>query len=676
MANELSKERPWSVVLCPLSPASWIGDPWPLHLQQRTTDDGPRTNTHRRFIGAVAVLALTLTIGITPLLGQGGTSYEIVASQNVMVPMRDGVRLATNIYRPGVNGIPVPGKFPVILERTPYDKDHSEYWPRYFVPRGFVVVTQDVRGRYASEGRWRPDRDDGNDGYDTAQWIGEQAWSDGGIGTVGTSYPGGTQHALALANPPYLKAMVPIDAMSDYGHYGVRHDGAFELRWFNWIFTIGVPNGGPPPARDPGVRDQLAELAQHVRDYVRGLPLRPGMTPLKLAPDYESWLVEAMSHGDYDDFWKNCGVDVVEHVAEYKDIPVYLVGGWYDSWDLMTSNLNYVTLAKNKKGPIRLIMGPWTHGGQQSSSAGEAEFGPEAKLDLMAFHQRWFDRWLKGIDNGVDREPPVRIFVMGGGDAHKTPEGRLFVGGHWRNENDWPLARAVSTPYYLHADGSLSTAKPGSDEAGVAEPTHYLFDPHHPVPTLGGNISSEGVLMFRGAADQRCRKDFWLCDDERPLSARNDVLVFLTPPLAEDVEVTGRLIVKLWASSSAPDTDFTAKLVDVYPPNHDFPGGVDLNVGDGILRARYRDSLAHAKLMKPGEVYAFTIEMYPTSLVFQRGHRIRVDISSSNFPRFDLNPNTGEPLNNNRRWAVADNAVYHDAAHPSHILLPVIPRDR
>jgi putative CocE/NonD family hydrolase len=344
------------------------------------------------------------------------------------------------------------------------------------------------------------------------------------------------------------------------------------------------------------------------------------------------------------------------------------VGGWYDSWGAQTANLNYVALSKAKKGPIRLIMGPWTHGGQTLSYAGEAEFGPDAALAFQAFHLRWFDRWLKGIDNGVDREPPVRIFVMGDGDAHKTPEGRIFVGGHWRDEREWPLARTVTTPYYLHADGSLSTSVPGP-----SAPTHYLFDPKHPVPTLGGNISSNGVLMFNGAADQRCRKDFWMCEDERPLAARNDVLVFETAPLERSVEVTGRLIVKLWASSSAVDTDFTAKLVDVYPPNSDFPAGVDLNVADSIVRARYRDSLERATLMKPGEVYSFTIEMYPTSLVFKRGHRIRLDVSSSNFPRFDANPNTGEPLNDNRRWAVADNAVYHDPEHASEILLPVIP---
>jgi putative CocE/NonD family hydrolase len=585
--------------------------------------------------------------------------------------MRDAVRLATDIHRPALNGVPAPGKFPVILERTPYGKDGGRYggtseWAQYFVTRGYVVVAQDVRGRYSSEGNWRPHGDDVNDGYDTAKWIGEQPWCDGNIGTAGTSYPGGTQHALAISNPPYLKAMIPVDAMSDYGRYGIRHNGAFELRWMNWIFNIGLPEGAHP-ARDPAVREALSQLGKQVREYAKGLPLRAGMTPLKLAPDYEAWLVEAMGHGDYDDYWKNMGASVVDHLAEYKDVPVYLVGGWYDSWGLQTANLNYVALSKSKKGPIRLIMGPWTHGGQTLTHAGEAEFGSEAALDFAAFHLRWFDRWLRGMDNGIDRGAPVRIFVMGGGDGHKTPEGRIFVGGHWRDEREWPLARAVKTPYYLQADSSLSTEPPRD-----SPPTHYLFDPHHPVPTLGGNISSNGELMFAGAADQRCRADFWVCEDTRPLSARNDVLVFQTPPLDHDVEVTGRLMVRLWASSSAPDTDFTAKLVDVYPPTADFPAGVDLNVADSIVRARYRDSLEKATLMKPDAIYTFSIEMYPTSLIFKRGHRIRLDVSSSNFPRFDVNPNTGEPLNNNRRWAAADNVIYHDPQHPSSIVLPIV----
>ena len=636
-----------------------------------------RTLSHRQ--RWLMLCAATAAVG-WPALGRPGgiysqqaapgpPSYGIVVSKNVMVTMRDGVQLATDIYLPAINGAPAPGRFPVILERTPYNKEGIEGWASYFVPRGYIAVGQDVRGRYNSPGRWRPHRDDGNDGYDTLRWIGAQSWCDGSVGTVGTSYPGGTQHALAMANPPFLKTAIPVDAMSDYGRYGIRHNGAFEMRWMNWIFNLGGPNGSQP-ARDPAVRAELLKLGEQVREYAKGLPLRPGTTPLRLAPDYEAWLVAAMSRGDYDDFWKNMGASVVDHLGEYKDMPVLLVGGWYDSWGAQTANLNYVELSKAKKGPIHLVMGPWTHGGQNDSYAGEAEFGPEAALDFNGFRQRWFDRFLKGAANGAERDAPVRLFVMGAGDSHKTPEGRILVGGHWRDEQEWPLARARTTPYYLHADGALSPAKP--DEAAPAA-THYVFDPHHPVPTLGGNISSEGTLMSRGAMDQRCRKDFWLCEDERPLATRNDVLVFQTPPLEQDTEVTGRLIVKLWASSSAPDTDFTAKLVDVYPPSRDFPAGVELNVADSIVRARYRDSLEKAALMAPGEVYSFNIEMYPTSLVFRRGHRIRLDISSSNFPRFDVNPNTGEPLNNNRRWATAENSVYHDAVHPSHILLPIIP---
>jgi putative CocE/NonD family hydrolase len=242
------------------------------------------------------------------------------------------------------------------------------------------------------------------------------------------------------------------------------------------------------------------------------------------------------------------------------------------------------------------------------------------------------------------------------------------VGGHWREEQEWPLARTVYTPYFLHAKGVLSAEKPTEDA-----PITYQFDPKNPMPTIGGNVSSQGTLMFQGAADQRCRADFWLCSDTRPLSARNDVVVFQTAPLDADVEVTGRLVVKLWASSDALDTDFTAKLVDEYPPNGDFPNGVDLNIADSIVRARYRGGPGKAELMKPGEAYEFTIEMYPTSLVFKKGHRIRLDISSSNFPRFDVNPNTGEALNDNRRTQVAHNTIYLDAKHPSQIILPVIP---
>jgi putative CocE/NonD family hydrolase len=596
--------------------------------------------------------------------------YGSVVLRDVRIAMRDGVTLATDVWLPARNGVVADGKFPVVLERTPYDRTESDFWAEAFVPKGYAFVAQDVRGRGASGGRWRPFVDDGNDAVDTAKWLGAQPWFAGKVGTVGISYPGGTQHAMALANMPYLAAMVPIDAVANPGKYGMRHGGAFELRFFNWIFQLGFSR--PPlhePNLDPFAAPALVKTRDDIRAYLRALPLRPGTTPLKHAPDYEAWLVEAMRHGDDDGWWEDNGTGVAAHAADYKDVPVTFVSGWYDSWAAQTANLSYPAIAKAKKSPQRLLMGPWTHGGQQRSYAGQAEFGPDAAIDRAALHLRWFDRWLKGVENGAEKDAPVRIFVMGGGDGHRTADGRVFVGGHWRDEREWPLARAKSTPYYLHAGGTLSPEPPRA-----AAPTRYVFDPKHPVPTLGGNISSHNGVMDQGAWDQRCRKDFWACEDELPLSARNDVLVFQTAPLERDLEVTGRLVVKLWASSSTPDTDFTAKLVDVYPPSTDFPAGIDLNVGDSIVRARYRDSLAKASPpMQPGRVYPFSIEMYPTSLVFRKGHRIRVDVSSSNFPRFDVNPNTGEPLNENRRWAIAENAISADPEHPSQIVLPVVP---
>lgn len=624
-------------------------------------------------------------IALLLLPAAGLLHAQSISERDVMVPCRDGVKLAANVFLPARDG-----RFPAIIERTPYNKDSVS--PRlvdYYVSRGYAVVLQDVRGRYHSQGTFSGSRDDGPDGADLLKWIGEQKWFNGKAGGMGTSYGGATQHAMALANAPHLTALVPVDAMSNPGRYGVRHQGAFELRWLNWMLTLGnatgthasatgtdeSPNGHAAAIRAASTPEAVAAIeaiGPHIMDYVAMLPLRPGTTALQYAPEYEKWLIEAMRHGANDTFWKDSGIAVADHLADYKDVPAYHVTGWYDSWGGPVANLNYLGLSKAKKSPQRLIIGPWTHGGQTVSYSGIAEFGPEAAIDLNALRLRWFDRWLKGIDNGVEREAPVRIFVMGAnasGEPRKTPEGRLFVGGSWRNENEWPPARAVATSYYLHSDGTLSTAAPPA----TAQPTSYRFDPKDPVPTLGGNVSSEGALMLRGAREQHCLTTAWPCKSTLPLAARPDVLSFQTPVLTQDTEVTGRLIVKLWASSDGPDTDFTAKLVDVYPPSKDYPAGVELNIGDSIIRARYRDSLEQAKPLTPGRPVELTIEMYPTSLVFRRGHRIRVDISSSNFPRFDVNPNTGEPLAQERGYRVATNTVYHDAARPSRILLPVIP---
>ncbi|MFL6209177.1 MAG: CocE/NonD family hydrolase [Pyrinomonadaceae bacterium] len=626
-----------------------------------------------RLYSLYLLLSLLFLAGLTHAQNQPTAPQipaDVAVEKNVMIKMRDGVRLAADVYLPAKNGVALADKLPVILERTPYNKEapgtvREAVW---FTQHGYAVVKADVRGRFHSEGLWRMMLDDGRDGYDTIEWIAQQPWSNGKTGMVGTSYPGGTQHAAAEMNPPHLTTLIPVDALSNVGIAGFRHSGAFELRFVNWIYNIAGPDA-KEGLDDTVIGAALKQNAANIKQFIWTLPVKRGTTVFKYAPEYEDWLVEAMQHSDYDDYWKQIGYSVIDNTKNYADIPVYHVTGWYDSWTRQVW-MNWQALSKTKRAPQRLIIGPWTHGGEGRNVAGEIEFPREAALSFNEWRLRWFEHWLKGVDNGADRVAPVRLFIMGGGDGRKSEAGRLQHGGVWRDEQEFPLARTKFTPYYLQPDMSLSATKAQAAQSA----TTYRFDPANPVPTLGGNISSHTGLMDQGGMDQRCRPNVVGCKDTLPLSVRNDVLVFQTPPLAEDMEVTGPVEVKLWVTSSALDTDFTAKLVDVYQPNPDFPAGYELNIGDSIIRTRYRDSLAQAKLMKPGALYQVTITLYPTANLFKRGHRLRLDISSSNFPRFDINPNTGDPLQQQRRQMTADNTVYHDRAHPSYIMLPIIPR--
>jgi putative CocE/NonD family hydrolase len=582
--------------------------------------------------------------------------------KDIVVAARDGTRLALDLYLPAADG-----PFPVLMARTPYNKSGQGAEAMAFARRGYAVVLNDCRGRYGSEGVWRMIVDDPADGYDVARWIVAQPWCAGKIGTFGTSYVGGTQHALACARAPGLACMIPVDSLSNTGIAGVRHSGAFELRFMNWIFTIGAPNSRAALA-DPALRAALEANGRLMPQHLLELPIRAGTTPLRSVPEYEAWLVEAMRHSDYDAFWKQPGHSVVDNVDAYADVPVYHVTGWYDSW-CRQNVLNWKALVGAKKSQQKLIVGPWTHGGQGSAFAGEVEFPPEAALDFIEWRLRWFDHWLRGVSNGVESEAPVKIFVMGGGGGRKTPQGRLFHGGHWRDEAEVPPVRARFTPYYLHAGGLLTRDAPAEANAS----TTYRYDPRDPVPTIGGNLSSVQGILQPGGFDQRCRADTLFARGLLPLSERRDVLVFQTSALEEDIEVTGPVEAKLYVTSSAVDTDFTAKLLDVYPPSSDYPLGFDLNIGDSITRLRYRNSLEKAELLEPGKPVEVRIQIYPTSNVFARGHRIRLDVSSSNFPRFDTNPNTGEPLQEHRRLIPADNTVFHESGRPSHVLLPVLP---
>ncbi|HEY8369115.1 MAG TPA: CocE/NonD family hydrolase, partial [Thermodesulfobacteriota bacterium] len=509
-------------------------------------------------------------------------------------------------------------------------------------------------------------------GYDTLVWVGEQPWSNGKVGTLGLSYTCANQQALAIRRPPYLAAQILLDGGYSYYMRTMRHSGACEYG-IVLPYVLWMARTSQEARRDPQVRAALDAMWAQLPQWVRRMPLRPGESPLALVPNYERWFFDMLWHGEYDEYWRRPGLDLAPYLDQYPDIPILLETSWYGHhiWATLTK---YAELRSRHRTPKHLLLGTWLHGYETfgQSYAGDVDFGAEAALDgINDVRLRWFDRWLKGLDSGVDREPPIRLFVMGGGSGRKDAAGRLDHGGRWRFETEWPPAGTRFVPYYLHEGGLLSPEPP----PGGVEPSRYTFNPADPVPTIGGNFQNLGVpgLLEGGGFDQRGRADLSLCTDTLPLAQRRDVLVFRTPPLAEAVEVTGPLTVTLWISSSAVDTDFTAKLVDEYPPNEDYPAGYALNIADSILRVRYRNGFERAELMEPGQVYRITIEPQPTSNRFERGHRIRLDISSSNFPHFDVNPNTGEPPGRERRIVVAHQAVYHDAARPSHILLPIVP---
>ena len=608
-------------------------------------------------------LVVAVVAGIGPLYGgasaQGGTarSDAVVVESDVMIPMRDGVKLATDIYRPASGGAAVADRLPILLQRTPYNKvaAGATAQARYFASHGYVVALQDERGAFHSEGVQSKYIGYGEDGFDTIEWLARLPYTDGQVAMWGTSYAAHSEAGAAILRPPHLRtAVLNCGGLYNGWLYKVRNHGAFELaQQTTWAF---------------GQLDKPAKAAP----WIGRMAGARGTSPLAAAPSFEDYYFEIMTHADYDDYWKQPDRNWSLHYDQTSDIPMMHLTGWYDSYTA-GSILNFQNLAKIKSSPMKLIVGPWVHGGNTRSVAGDVEFGPAAAMADFneGFHLRWFDRFLKGRDTGADRDPAVKLFVMGTGDGHKDANGRFFHGGYWRESTAWPLPETTFTSYYFHGDGSLTTAPP----AAADRPTKYLFDPARPVPTIGGSFSGTADMSPSGAFDQRETPKFFGSAPPYPaLLDRPDVIDFQTGALLQDTEIIGPIVVKLFAASNAPDTDFTAKLLDVYPPSRDYPSGYAMNLTDGIVRARYHRSPEHAVRLKAGEVYEFTIEPFPTANVFKKGHRIRVDISSSSFPRFDVNPNTGEPLGRNLRTQIAENVIYHDTAHPSSIVLPLVPR--
>ena len=580
-------------------------------------------------------------VGVTICSGLRAQSFPVTVEKDVEAPMRDGVVLRADIYRPDR-----PGRFPALLQRTPYSKNPGPDDDRFhrLAARGYVVAAQDTRGRYRSEGVARP-HDEGEDGYDTVEWLAGLPFVDGRVGMFGGSYLATTQLLAAAMRPPHLVALFPSAS------YGSRYDMVFQGGAFYLADGLGWNLGQAMDVRrrilDPSAdRDgeiglsagQRQMLANH---WVWTLPLL-GMDALELKrfmPGYH----EMLRHPSFDAFWTT--FDVAARHPRFE-VPAYHLTGWYDA--LLNGTLANFSGLRARAGSERarrnqrLVVGPWTHARPiaTSTAIGPVDFGAEAGFDSFEQMVAWFDHWFRGADPADYPGPPVKIFVMG--------ENR------WRDEAEWPLSRARMTPFYLASGGRANTAGgdgrlvPAFVESAPAD--GFTYDPWDPVPT--------GVSGAYSRAP----------NDQRQLEQRGDVLVYTSEPLERPVEVTGPVRLVLWASSSALDTDFTGRLVDV------MPDGTARALTDGILRARYRSSRTTPALLVPGRAYPFTIELGATSNLFRVGHRIRLEVSSSNFPRYDRNPNTGDPFGRSARTVRARQTVWHTAPRLSRLELPVVPR--
>ena len=615
--------------------------------------------------------------GLLPVSGSGGTEsqfpipppkYKVHLERSVMVPMRDGIKLSTDLYFPQVAD---GEKLPVILVRTPYNKndfrdegaDPSQSTPYFFAERGFIVAVQDCRGRFESEGEYVVSKADSEDGFDAVTWVATQSWANGNVGTIGCSYSGENQIESAKLKSPHLKAMIPQAAGGALGSGGNRYrffgqvmGGVNELSaGFGWFYQYGSKIYFRPPAGLP--RNVFLENAKFFdpapkvpaidfQKVWRSLPLIDLMKKVGAPPsDYEDFV----SHDPADSWWDQFGY--IKDTDRFN-VPALHINSWYDFgvadtfylFNLLRTNADSETARDNQF----VIISPTTHCLSESSEektvAGEREVG-DARFDYRGIYFRWFDFWLNGAQNNITKMPKVQIYVMGKNE--------------WRAEDQWPLQRTQFTNFYFrsdsHANGRFGTGNLSEKAPGNEPYDEFVYDPQTPVPSKGGPVCCTGSPDAPAGSF-----------DQSEIEMRQDVLVYTTPAPKQGTEVTGPIEVVLYVSSSAKDTDFTAKLVDVYPD------GKAYNVQEGILRARYREGFDRKVWMKEGEVYRLKIDLQATSNFFGPGHQIRVEVSSSNFPRFDRNLNTGGNNFDETHWVVAKNRIHHSARYPSHIVLPVI----
>jgi hypothetical protein len=555
---------------------------------------------------------------------------------NIPIPMRDGVKLSADIWFPPTSE--GDGPWPALLLRTIYDNQETRYieWARQFTARGYVVVMQDCRGRGDSGGEWTPYVCELYDGYDTHEWVGEQSWCDGNLGTFGLSYPGFTQLLPATLRSRYLKAIAPIAAQQDnYGHHrvnGVIHHNV-SFAFLNML----------------GKSMQYESLKHFDQDtFFYELPIETAMEKVSATHPYYKGIME---HEQYDEWWSNYSLrDKYDEVS----VPSFFITGWFDS--LQNENFKLFNgwskqaKTKDARKKTKLLVGPWSHQiapwgrvfmGENGEYA-DRTFGKQALSDVIDMHMHWYDQHLKNVDTGVNNDAPIRLFVMGE--------------NVWRDEYEWPLTRTEWTKFYLSSKGD-DPSESGLLSTKMIEGDHpssrYIYDPVDPTPSLGSQYQTF---------------DFCGPHDRSKIQDRSDVLVFTTDVLLEDVEVTGPISAKIWAASDRVDTDFTAALTDVEPD------GKAIALCEGIVRARFRNGTNNPMMMTPFEIYKFEIDMWNTSNTFKKGHRIRIEISSSNFPRYNRNLNSGNHIESDKEINIANQTLYHDREHPSHITLPIIPR--
>ncbi len=570
----------------------------------------------------------SLVLGLLIQLGAGsqGRADSVVIDFDVRVPMRDGVTLAADVYRPAT-----PGRYPVVLTRTPYNKtgDALLKEARGFVGRGFVYVAMDVRGRGDSDGEWRPYRDEGDDGYDSIEWCAAQPWSTGKIGTIGRSYVGYNQWLAAVRRPPHLAAMIALAPMADP---------------FNDVWITG-PGGLPTPTMISWYHLTAGKVLQNMNviDWDRLNWHLPMLTMDEAAGRPNLRWRSVVTHPKLDEWW-----EPMRYQDKYDQVqvPVLHISGWYDDTQRATP-MNFVGMRTHgatteARDHQMMVIGPWPHAINSTGKLGRLDFGPTAVIDLLGLEAGWLDRWLKGKETGPASKR-VRLFEM------QT--------NRWFEADEWPLPGTAFTKYYLVSGGKANTVSGDgrlTTDAGSGPPDHYRYDPVDPTPFL-----TEPSFAQLGGPD-----------DYRPVERRPDVLVYTAAPFKTPTSICGPLAARIFAASSATDTDFMVKVLDVWPT------GYVQRLNDGMVRARFRNGWDRPELIEPGRVYQYDIDAWNTCQTFLPGHRLRIEVASAAFPKFDRNLNTGESLGTTTRFQVAEQTIHHAAAWQSYVLIPIVPNDR